>query len=151
MVPTMVKSNFWCSAVLLALLVVVCGCRGANDGLGSVSGRITLDGEPLPNAMVEFAPVNGGSVAYGRTDDDGDYEMMFSRTQEGASIGENIVRITTADVTSENGNEVAVPERVPAKFNRESELKRTVEPGDNEFNFELTSEGDVASPQNLDQ
>lgn len=145
------RNDCWRRFVLTVGVLTLCGCGGARDDLGSVSGTVTLDGAPLENAQIEFIPREGGSTAYGRTDADGEYEMMFTRDTRGASLGENEVRITTADVTMKDGNEVAIPERVPAKYNRNSELKQTVESGSNTFDFSLVSEGKISQPKLVEQ
>ena len=121
--------------VLAALPLLTAGC-GGNENLATVAGTVTLDGEPLPNAFITFIPQGGtGSPSYGRTGEDGYYEMMFSDEQAGAWVGENLVRISTADVGVMPGQRI--PEKVPPAYNRNSELTRTVKPGDNEFNFNL--------------
>ena len=57
--------------VLLAVAAVMTAGCGKSD-LGAVTGRVTMDGKPLPNAFVEFIPTGGqGSVSYGKTDDNG--------------------------------------------------------------------------------
>ena len=121
--------------VLLPLLAVGCG----NENLATVTGTVTLDGEPLPNAFITFVPQGEtGSTSFGKTDEDGAYEMVFSDTQAGAWVGENVVRITTADVGMSPGENI--PELVPDVYNENSTLIRTVEPGSNEFNFALESD-----------
>ena len=42
-------------------LVTVAGC-GGNADLGTVAGVVTLDGQPLANATVEFIPTDGGET-----------------------------------------------------------------------------------------
>lgn len=129
----------------LLLLVAVCGCKGNKD-LGQVTGTITLNGEPLQDAFVIFAPTQGGTTSYGRTDAEGRYEMMFSDDAKGAWLGENRVEISTADVgaTSPDGG---AREKVPAIYNQNSTLKVEVESGSNTHDFELKSdEGRVVQP-----
>ena len=125
---------------LFSLLLIAPGCNQRDD-LGQVSGRVTLDGEPLPGAAVEFSPLGPGSTSYGMTDD-GNYSMTFSRHVKGASLGESVVRITTRDVYGEEGREKWKPEKVPPQYNRKSELKVTVEPGRNRFDFDLETSGE---------
>lgn len=134
------------NSVLPILLVVAAGC--GSNGLVSVTGTVLLDGEPLENAFVEFTPqVKGGSMSYGRTDDNGEYEMMFSLNKKGAMPGDNIVRITTADVGDEGAGNSR--ERLPLRYNRQSELRVDVIDGkSNVFDFDLESEaGKVAQPR----
>ena len=121
---------------VLALLFVFLGC-GSNEDLASVTGKVTLDGQPLPNALVVFAPTSAGTTSYGRTSTTGEYEMMFSDTEAGAWLGENAVRITTEDVGT--GDSPASKERVPSVYNARTTLKAMVEKKANVFDFELKS------------
>jgi hypothetical protein len=123
------------------LVSVLVACVGCGSDLPSVTGTITLDGQPLENAFVEFTPQEpGGSMSYGRTDANGRYDLMFSLNKRGAVPGENVVRITTADVG--DMGKANTPERVPVRYNRNSELRVMVEPrGSNVLDFELTTDG----------
>jgi hypothetical protein len=126
----------WAS-LILALFLMGCGSDGPERGV--VTGKITLNGEPLEGADVEFQPEEG-SPSYGMTDGKGRYDLMYTRDKRGAMIGEHTVRITTSTTdTDARGNEVAVPQRVPPKYNAQSELTREVKPGRNKFNFELSN------------
>ncbi len=138
------------SRVLIVVSVLLAGCPGRSD-LGQVTGKVTLDGKPLADARVEFSPTQQGSIATGRTDASGEYSLMFSRDVAGASLGENLVRISTYDVDYVEGKgEISIPERVPAKYNRSSDLKVTVEPGKNRHDFKLKSgEGKVIQPPSV--
>lgn len=136
------------SVAALMLLGSTAGC-GGNEDLAGVHGTVTMDGEPLADALVTFAPVEPGRPAAGRTDEQGRYELVFSRDAEGALIGEHIVSISTYNVVpGEGDSEKVVPERVPAKYNVNSQEKVTVEKGSNEFNFDLDSDGEIVEPQN---
>ncbi len=133
------KSTLTALALVLAASVV-CGCGGSRSDIAEVSGTVTLDGEPLPNAQVQFIPKGGtGSSSFGKTDSSGNYSMMFSRSVPGASLGESSIRISTADVNVQDGEEVVVKERVPPKYNSKSELVENVQLGSNTFNFTLVS------------
>lgn len=122
---------------LLVLLLSGCG----DSGVGEVYGTVTLDGEPLANAVIEFTPTGGeGRNSFGRTDEKGNYHLEFSRDRNGAWIGENKVLISTAEVLEErdeNGDDRYSPERVPEKYSHEV---RNVESGSNRFDFFLTSD-----------
>ena len=126
----------WAS-LILALFLTGCGSDGPERGV--VTGRVTLNGEPLENADIEFQP-DEGSPSYGMTDGKGWYDLMYTRDKRGAMVGEHTVRITTSTTdTDVRGNDVAIPQRVPPKYNAQSELLREVKPGRNKFNFELTN------------
>jgi hypothetical protein len=123
----------------LGVLSVLAGC-GRSD-MAAVSGKVTLDGQPLENAFLEFVPTGDkGSVSSGRTNAAGEYELMFSRDTRGAFLGPHKVRITTKEITvDEKQREVWLPEKVPARYNAQTELTRDVEPGENRFDFDLKS------------
>jgi len=137
-----------CVPLLLAVFLLVFAGGCGSDGLVGVTGTVTLDGEPLENAFVEYTPqVEGGSMSYGRTDAKGKYDMMFSLNAKGAMPGDNIVRITTADVGDEGA--AGSKERVPTRYNEESDLHADVVDGkSNVFDFDLTTEGaEVVQPE----
>jgi hypothetical protein len=124
--------------------VLLSGC-GGNKDLAVVRGTVTLDGQPLPNAYVVFAPTTKGTTSYGKTGADGKYEMLFTDKQKGAWVGENVVRISTGDLGT--GGKAGPRERVPVVYNQQSTLKATVQPGENTFDFDLKSAaGKVVQP-----
>ena len=129
-------------------LMAVGGMVGCQSDLSTVQGTVLLDGAPLENAFVEFTPqVAGGAPAYGRTDAQGRYDLMFSLNKRGAVPGENVVRISTADVGDMGA--ANTPERVPLRYNRNSELLVEVKPNQrNVFDFDLKTDGaKVAQPK----
>lgn len=136
--------------VLLGSMLLLSSC--ADDGLSEVYGRVTLDGEPLPDAFVRFYPQDaGGSTSSTRTDANGEYVMEFSQNQTGVIPGNYIVRIETGDIIDDRGDLRSVPERVPVRYNKQSELTCTVtEDGPNEFDFDLESEGEIVEIQDGD-
>lgn len=128
-----------------AAIFIVClmGCGGTGDGLGSVTGTVTLNGEPLAGVVVEYSPTGGsGSMAMGLTDESGYYEMMFSMNQKGASLGSNKVSISTADAGLPDADGKNIKELVPAEYNSKSTLVATVKAGANVIDFELKSNDD---------
>jgi hypothetical protein len=135
-------SGKWFVRLLFVVLFLPIATGCGNSGFGSVDGRVTLDGSPLENAFVEYAPASGqGSTSSGRTNASGDFSLSFSRDQSGALVGEHIVRITTRDIVAdENGNDRWLPEKLGKRYNVESELKRDVKAGANQHDFELESD-----------
>lgn len=126
----------------VAVAVILAGCGDSRGDLAPVTGNVKLDGQPLVNAIVQFVPLGGaGVVSTGRTDEQGNYEMMATRTAMGASRGENQVRITTFEIEDNAGKQKVIRERVPTRYNSASELKVTVKPGRNKHDFTLQTEG----------
>lgn len=118
----------------LLLLTTLAGCGTGGPEIVPVSGRVTLDGRPLENADVVFQPAGANRPSSGRTDKDGLYQLMYKRGIEGARVGEHTVFITVSPEV------VRKPPRIAAKFNTQSELHREVKSGQNEFDFDVTTE-----------
>ena len=129
------------SAVLCLLVsLATAGCGGPGN-VAQVTGRVTLDDEPLEGAYVVFNPVVEGGQSSSLTDASGNYRLQYTREDYGAEIGEHRVRITTADGGNPDSDppKPRVRERLPAKYHSNSELKATVEAGKNSIDFDLTS------------
>lgn len=71
--------------MLTAGLAVLClsltGCGGTDFGpMGSVSGRLTMDGKPLEaGTQLLFMQMEKGYAAFGQTDAEGNYELVWMR------------------------------------------------------------------------
>ena len=115
--------------VLLAIsFLPLLGCGGSSD-VGRVEGVITLDGQPVADASVEFAPEGEGRPSTGMTDSNGHYELAYTATEMGAKVGKHSVVITTAGMKPDaSGNLTEVPETIPEKYNTKSELTVEVTP-----------------------
>jgi hypothetical protein len=138
------------ASVILALVTVAMsgcgGCGGAPSNVGHVTGRITLEGQALPDALVTFSPVKeGGTSALGKTDSDGNYTLGYTAGVSGAEIGENKVSISTYNEGNPDSEppRPAVPEKVPAKYNAKTELKADVKAGNNTFDWDLKKDGPI--------
>lgn len=132
---------------ILMLVSLVClGCgRGDLPDLGYVEGIVTLDGQPLPNAVLIFQPESAGRPSYGRTDEKGWYELIFTAGNEGATLGKHMVAITTLTDGDPDADPPipSSPEKLPGQYNSRTELTREVQPGKNPFDFKLSSEGEI--------
>lgn len=143
--------NRWLPCAPLAVLLLV-GCTDRPYDVASVSGRITLDGQPLSDASIRFQPqrrrdsaiVGPGSI--GQTDAEGRYEMMTYKGESGAVVGDHRVSVSTYAselVDPDNSDEVRITakERVPPRYRTKSELTFTVpSSGSDEANFDLQSQ-----------
>lgn len=135
---------------ILALLITLfaqafVGCTSSGPEIAHVSGRVTMDGKPLPNATIVFIPENG-RPAGSRTDESGNYVLIFTEGRQGAIPGPNSVRISTARDAEqdENGKTVLAgsKETVPMEYNAATKLTFTIEPKKkNVANFDLKSGG----------
>jgi len=101
----------WLRLGKAGLLVAACamsiaGCGGTDYDLAPVSGRLTLNGQPVPDMMIFFQPVakdpknpRSGPGSTGRTDADGRYVLKTAdrRRDEGAVVGNHVVRMMVPD------------------------------------------------------
>lgn len=125
--------------VLLALVPIACSSSPASK-LVAVSGRVTLNKQPLVGALVHFQPLDraaGGPDAFGTTDEQGNFTLtanIAGRDAPGAAVGKHKVQISKLDRDAQ-------PEPrdlVPARYNSKSELTFTVpEGGTKDAVFEL--------------
>jgi len=128
------------TALIAIAWIGLTGC-GSGSGVAPVSGTVTLDGEPLSGALVSFYPQEEGKrFSTGTTDSSGHYELVYTNDEKGAAIGKHTVKITTATVQGEGGPARPPKEKLPAKYNEESELTVEVSSGSNsDTNFDLQS------------
>ena len=124
----------WTSALLL---VALAGCD-SGPPMGQVTGKVTLDNQPIQGLEVNFSPQDAklGTTAIGYTQADGTYTLYYPGSEEGAPAGDYIVSIAPGEGGEEGGPQV----QIPAKYNSATELRRTVKPGTNKIDFELTSQ-----------
>ena len=128
---------------LLALVICYFGCNPGSSDVGLVEGVVTLDGQPVDRATINFYPASG-RPSYGFTDQKGHYTLAYTRKQKGALIGEHRVTISTeleADYMDGASGQARKESMPPKYFNkRKTELTASVEGGRNEIDFELRSE-----------
>ena len=84
-------STRWIAA---AVLLAAAGC-GPSYSYAPVSGKVTLDGQPLSGVRVWFYPVTEGRdqppYAMGTTDGSGVYNLTAETGKAGALVGKNRV------------------------------------------------------------
>jgi len=133
------------ASVLGLAFFALAGCSNRPKNVArSVTGKVTVGGQPLAGARIIFTPKEGGSPAMGKTDDQGNYKLSWSRGIEGAQIGENAVSISTL-VEGPPSSKPEVPEKVPLKY-RENPPTADVKRGSNVFNFDLEAGPTEAPP-----
>ena len=138
-------------ACVLFILLAATGCGGSYK-VAQVSGRVTLDDKPLPNASVTFVPMatkdndKPGPTAQGKTDADGRFKLDIDPGTSGAVVGKCRVYITTliseaTDTDRDVGGPAKRPrDKVPEKYNQKTELVFDVPAGGtDQANFDLKS------------
>jgi hypothetical protein len=140
-----------------ALLVVpACSSGPERPPTIKVTGKVTMNGTPVPGATVSFQPTPpGGRAAVGITDDAGRYTLTTFSGGDGAVAGDYAVTVNKTETVaatssaSANSDEYVPPEGlkepppakslIPPRFGnaRESGLRATVGGGSGSFDFEL--------------
>jgi hypothetical protein len=110
----------------------------AKAGLVRVGGTVRFGGEPLPGAIVLFENPENGTFSYARTDEAGRYALMFDSVQAGVTKGRKTVRIKTSGSLGEDDPGArSGPERIPPKYNAESQLTVEVTGDSSATDFDL--------------
>ncbi|MDR0521115.1 MAG: carboxypeptidase-like regulatory domain-containing protein, partial [Planctomycetaceae bacterium] len=121
--------------ILFVTLTIISGC-GTDLGPGKVSGTVTLDGQPLPDATVTFQPESGGVVPMGGTDANGKYKLYYADAKAGAQPGRYKVCVSTA------APHLGIAESVPAKYllPETTDVIVDIKKGTNTIDVELKSD-----------
>ena len=137
---------------LAVLIAATCGCGESGPQLAPATGQVLLDGEPVADAGVLFAPTSSGPAASASTDADGNFSLMTG-SREGALVANHRVVISKSETRgvntdSEGLSGVAVDggwlfvDHLPTRYNDPNTSGLTAEVvagGENHFTFELTS------------
>ena len=128
-------------ASLCVLIASLVGCGGNPvdyPDTAPVTGTVTLDGAPLAGAWVSFVPAEG-RPATGQTDADGKYELMYTGTIKGCTLGISTVMIRKESEPENDDSDLmnTLPDRYTGG---DSELSADVAAGDNVIDFQLTSD-----------
>lgn len=128
------------------LACVLTGCSGSDvPELGHVTGKVTLEGKPLPHVEVVFRPEKG-RASQATTNEQGEYELKYARDIKGALIGSHRVYISPLDEEFSGSEEESTKPRqkqkkitIPVKYNANTSLHEIVKEGENHFDFDLDS------------
>jgi hypothetical protein len=132
--------------LFVGLAVLVAGC-GDGRQLGTVSGKVTLDGQPLAGARVNFQPDaavrNTGIGSFGKTDANGEYSLtLIDESAKGAVVGKHRVMIKAISDNAADRVDDKAPagkDRVPLEYNLNTTLFFEVKPGPNTANWALVT------------
>jgi len=125
---------------LLCLLIIgFVGCSGGTDGpeTVNVSGKVTLNGEPLPSGEIIFRAEDGSRSDAGSISN-GSYSFdctLGAKRVEITSLQPKAGAATQPLETGESGGEVE--QVIPEKYNGKSELTADVSDSSTTFDFPL--------------
>jgi hypothetical protein len=121
------------------------GCGRTSIERAAISGKVTLDGQPLPRGQIRFIPTGENQgPSWSAWIKDGEYTTQGTK---GVPVGDLRVEIKAfripvgyVAVATANEDEVPREQYLPAKFNTNSELTFSVSSGAGsvEKNWELS-------------
>lgn len=129
------------SGILFSLALWCSGCGGGIDEdlpeTVAVSGVVTYQGKPVPDASIMFYPLEGRKPATGRSDTDGKFTLRTFEKADGAIPGEHQVTVNAYESTPEG---VSMKSAIPIKYSSPTTtpLKITVTESNPEIKLELT-------------
>jgi hypothetical protein len=139
-----IVSPRWVKALALAVLAVVAGCKGREypgEQRYALSGKVTVDGEPMPFGLITFQPDGEGGIVSGGPIKDGAYSIPEPK---GPTAGKYRVLINWNKPTGKKvkdawGEEIMdeYKEGLPAKYHSSSELTAEVSGQHTTFDFSL--------------
>jgi hypothetical protein len=126
--------------LIAAVFVVTVGCSSDEVAKGTVTGEVTLDGQPLKTGLIRFVPADGKTPTADATISDGKFTAVVP-------LGEKKVEISAPKVvgklkmydTPDSPVVEQTAEMIPQQYNVRSTLTLTVQKGSQEKKFELKS------------
>jgi hypothetical protein len=131
----------------LFVLPVACSLCGCGNGLASVTGMVTLDGQPIAggsdvHAMVCFTPEGGGPPGIGTIDAAGHYSISTG-SAGGIRPGKYLVAVSATKLIPSGVPGMPGGGRpiTPSKYAnpKESGFEVDIQPGSNGLDFKLVS------------
>ena len=122
---------------------------GCHDELSSVSGTVTLDGQPIAvgehvNGVVSFLREDGSGAPASAALDRSGYYTLKTGSRSGVEPGSYRVTVAVTKTTiPDDPNAMPIPKLItPAKYGNtlNSGLRAEVKPGSNTFDFALSSQ-----------
>jgi hypothetical protein len=133
--------SIYFSGIGLFVCVFLLGCTEGETERVPISGKITLDNQPIDGGTILFLPQEKGKIKTGATIEEGQYILD---EDEGPQAGQHRVEIYWAKKTGRQIPSNDPPnmmdetrEVVPGKYNQQSVLTVEIKPGENTFDLDL--------------
>ena len=152
---------FFGCVLAASLVAFISGCGDGRAERAPVSGKVTMNGQPLTFGTVQFWPVEG-RPARGEINKDGTYTLTTFDPGDGAVLGEHTVTVEAVTTASQAPKAKSFEEEIEMSMNRDqvvvvgntrslippqyatpqsSSLKREVKRGENKIDIELNAQG----------
>ena len=142
------RTSAWCAVFCgLVLAAIGCGYKADLPPMAEVEGTVTLDGSPLPRAMIQFSPDakkgTRGAAGVAASDEKCHFEVVTAGVK-GALIGHHKISVE-ARQTPRSSTDSMPPSLIPTKYNNpassglSTEVKKKEKGEKNEVNLPLSS------------
>ena len=136
------KTSPWTRRPALPFILVFTLFAGCSEetGKATISGTITLDGQPLKDGIIRFVPIDGQTPTAEAAITDGEFSVEVPLGEKQVSISSsNVVGKRQAYEAPGSPTVDIVEERLPPRYNVQSELTINVQQENEPANFALTS------------
>ena len=129
-----------CFGLTLIALLGLAGCN-REPAKSRITGEVTLDGDTVDEGNISFVPADGVGPTAGERIENGSYSVEVPPGLKKVSINApEVVGQRKAYESDPNSPMIEiVRERIPIKYNAQTELQYTVPAGSATKNFELKS------------
>jgi hypothetical protein len=126
-----------CFLALVAAAAVLPGCGPPTS---TVSGEVTIDGQPLDKGVISYSPAEGAGAAATADVEKGKYRLQTTPGAKWVQISAPIVVGQHKAYNSPDAPLVDVNgERLPERYNAKTELKFELKPGANVRDWSVES------------
>jgi hypothetical protein len=125
-------------ALVVAALLTILGC---GDGKSSLSGTVTMDGQPVASGAITFVKTDGELVREGAVIQDGNFRASVPPgTYKLELSGQKVVGKRKQKGFDGKDEEVELTEELfPEQYNTKSELTEVIKPGERTMKLDLKS------------
>lgn len=130
--------------LLVVTFAVTCGCGSEEPSRGTVQGRVTVGGQPLPRGRILFLPQVPPGPAVSAVIQDGAYALP---AREGPLVGQNRVEVEgelnlgfaldDEQAFAQRQGAPLPPNPIPPQFNRQSALTTDIKVGENTYDVTI--------------
>jgi hypothetical protein len=130
----------WLCALAVALAWTAAGCS-MGPAVGTVTGDVTFDGQPVKDGHLTFTPVDGKGQTGGAAIVDGKFkaEQVPATKMKVEIHGNKVIGKRKAYDTPESPMMDEIAELLPPKYNFNSELTLDVKRGSQDIRYDLKS------------
>lgn len=131
------------SAAVACLFVMGCGDGKSNPPTSAAKGKLTLKGEAVEGATIQFLPSSpDGKVASAKSEADGTFVLSTFETGDGAMPGQYKVTVRKLVAVEQGVQKDGEHAGEPAFVNKDMLPKKYMSTDSSKLEFEVTSGGE---------